>query len=84
MVLKTDDKFIVYVTLQGQRVNFNNVKERLDENIDIYIDPKIYEQEWFLFSPVLPSKTVQAKGGDLKRVFDNLKNRVKEVTGWNE
>lgn len=113
MVLKADDKFIVYVTLQGQRVNFNNVKERLgvkkirlalkeelkeyfgaepgcaypfgfDENVDIYVDPKIYDQEWFLFSPVLSSKTVQAKGGHLKRVFDNLTNKVDEVTDWNE
>mgnify|MGYP001570751470 FL=1 len=113
MVLKVDDKFIVYVTLQGQRVNFDNVKEKLDtkkirlaskeelkeyfgaehgcaypfgfdENVDIYVDPKIYEQEWFLFSPVLSSKTVQARGEHLKRVFDNLINKVKEVTDWNE
>lgn len=52
--------------------------------IDIYIDPKIYEEEWFLFSPVLSTKTVRAKGRDLKKVFDNLENKVTEVENFNQ
>jgi len=32
MVIKADDKFIVYITIQGKRINFNNIKEVL--NVD--------------------------------------------------
>lgn len=113
MVLKSGDRFVVYVTTQGNRVNFDAIKESLgankvrlatpeelkehfgaepgcaypfgfDKQYDIYVDPKIYEQEWFLFSPVVPTKTVQAKGADLKKVFDNLSNRVTEVQNFNQ
>lgn len=112
MVLKCGEKFVVYVTTQGNKVNFDRIKEvfavkkiRLaskeelleyfgaqpgcaypfgfGQEIDIFVDPKIYEQEWFLFSPVLPTKTVQAKGSDLKKVFGNLPNKVSEVMDWN-
>jgi len=113
MVLKADDKFLVYVTIQGERVNFDAMKAMLnvkkirlatpeelqehfgakpgcaypfafDERYDIYVDPAIYEQEWILFSPVLPTKTVQARGGDLRKVFNNLENKVHEVTDFNQ
>lgn len=55
-----------------------------DARVDIYVDPAIYEQEWVLFSPVLAAKTVQAKGSDLKRVFDSIENKVFEVTDFNQ
>ncbi len=113
VVLKVDDAFIVYVTIQGRRVNFDRMKETLgarkirlasseelnihfgakpgcaypfgfDAQHNIYVDPVIYTQEWMLFSPVFPSKTIQAKGADLKRVFDGLENEVCEVGGFNE
>ncbi len=113
MVLKAGDNLIVYVTLQGKRVNFDAIKEKLgvskvrlstpeelseyfgakpgcaypfgfDAQYDIYVDPKIYEQEWLLFSPVVPTQTVQAKGSDLKRVFDSLPNKVLEVSNFNQ
>lgn len=113
LVLKTGDIFIVYVTLQGNRANFDNIKQTLgvdkirlasqeelkeyfgaepgcaypfgfSKEIDIYVDPKIYEQVWFLFSPVLPTKTIQAKGKDLKKVFNNLENKVTEVENFNQ
>ncbi len=113
MVLKADSKFVVYITLQGKRVNFDSVKETLnvieldlatpdeldkyfgaqpgcaypfafDAKYDIYVDPVIYRQDWLLFSPVLPTKTIQAKGQDLKRVFDSLKNKVCEATTFNQ
>ena len=113
MVLKVDEKFIVYVTLQGKRLNFDSIKEYLSvgkvrlvtpeelkeyfgaepgcaypfgfaSEYNVYVDPKIYEQEWFLFSPVLPTKTIQVKGADLKKVFDNLENKVEEVTNFNQ
>lgn len=113
MVLKADSKFIVYITLQGKRVNFDSVKEALnvielnlatsdeldeyfgaqpgcaypfafDTKYDIYVDPIIYRQDWLLFSPVFPTGTIQAKGQDLKRVFDSLENKVCEVTTFNQ
>jgi hypothetical protein len=113
MVLKAGEELIVYITLQGQRVNFDAIKEKLtvtkvrlstpeelheyfgakpgcaypfgfDSQYDIYIDPKVYDQEWVLFSPALASQTVQAKGQDLKALFDSLKNQVEEVTDFNQ
>lgn len=121
LVLKVGDEFIakqeglsfiVYVTLQGNRVNFDNIKQTLEadkvrlagpeelkkhfgaepgcaypfgfsKDVDIYVDPKIYGVEWFLFSPVLPTKTIQAKGADLKKVFCKLENNVTEIENFN-
>lgn len=54
------------------------------KDVDIYVDPEIYQQDWFLFSPALPTKTVQAKGEDLKRVFEQLPNKITDVTNFNE
>ena len=113
MVLKVEDKFIVYITLQGSRVNFDAVKKELggakvrlataeelaeyfgaqpgcaypfafDSQYDIYVDPRIYEQEWLLFSPVLPTETIQARGQDLKKVFASLDNKVHETAAFNQ
>ena len=112
LVLKANDTFFVYITLQGEKVNFDTIKEKLGVNkiklcssdelqeyfgakpgcaypfgfsvqYDIYVDPRIYNQEWLLFSPMLSTKTVQAKGSDLKIVFDNLDNKVEEVINFN-
>ncbi len=55
-----------------------------DAQFRIFVDPKLFEQEWLLFSPVLPTKTVQAKGGDLKKVFGALENQVEEVEDFNQ
>lgn len=113
MVLKAGETFIVYITLQGNRVNFDAIKEKLgvakirlaisdellehfgakpgcaypfgfDAQYDIYVDPKIYEQAWLLFSPVFPTKTIQCQGADLKKLFASLENKVKEVTDFNQ
>lgn len=113
LVLKAGDVFIVYITLQGNRVNFDAIRQALGINkirlasheelkeyfgaepgcaypfgfskdIGIFVDPRIYEQEWFLFSPVVSTKTVQAKGRDLKNVFSNLENKVTEVQNFNQ
>ncbi len=113
MVLKAGEQMIVYVTLQGQRINFDAIKEKLgvpkvrlatpeelnehfgakpgcaypfgfDVQYSIYVDPQIYEPDWILFSPVVPTQTVQAKGSDLKKVFDSLENKVQVVTNFNQ
>lgn len=51
-----------------------------DKNIEIFVDPSIYEVEWFLFSPLYPTKTIQVKGADLKKVFNSLENEVTEIS----
>lgn len=113
MVLNVDGRFMVYVTIQGKRLNIDAIKEHVgakkvklatgDElkehfgaqpgcaypfgfgaEYTIYIDPVIYKQDWLIFSPVLPTKTVQAKGADLKKIFDSLENKVEEVTNFNQ
>ncbi|MFA5886656.1 MAG: YbaK/EbsC family protein [Patescibacteria group bacterium] len=112
LVLKADDSMIVYITLHGQKINFEVIKEKLgvkklklcspeelnkhfgaqpgcaypfgfDSQYNIYVDPKIYEQDWLLFSPVIPTKTVQVKGSHLKNVFNKLENKVQEVLDFN-
>ena len=112
LVLKCDNNFIVYITIQGQRVNLQRITEVVgvkkvqlanaedlknqfdalpgcaypfgfDESVNIYIDPVIYSQEWFLFSPAVPNATIQVRGIDLKMIFDNLPNKVKEVIDFN-
>ena len=113
MVLKSELGFIVYVTLQGKRVDLERIKNTLgakkirlaltkelkeyfgaepgcaypfgfSEQVDIYVDPNIYKQEWFLFSPVYPSKTIQVKGADLEKAFSSLKNKVTLITNFNQ
>jgi Ala-tRNA(Pro) deacylase len=112
LVLKAGEKFIVYITIQGNRVNFDAIKKNLDVSkvklstpeelreffgaqpgcaypfgfddiYPVYLDPEIYQQDWLLFSPVVPTQTVQAKGSDIRKVFMSLKNPVHEVTNFN-
>lgn len=109
LVLKADERFIVYVTTFEKKINFDLIKEKLkagkvrlanpgelkeyfgaepgcaypfgfDKSFDIFIDPKIYEVEWFLFSPLYPTKTIQVKGKDLKLIFNKLDNKVCETS----
>lgn len=109
MILRVDEKFIVYVTTFGHKINFDLIKEKLnvgkirlaspkelkeyfgaepgcaypfgfDKVVEIFIDPKIYEEEWFLFSPLYPTKTIQVKGGDLKKVFEICGNKIEETS----
>lgn len=109
MVLKADNRFIVYVTTFDNRINFDLIKEKLgvgkirlatpeelqkyfgaepscaypfgfDKNIEIFVDPKIYQVGWFLFSPLYPTRTIQVRSKDLKLVFDKLENKVTETS----
>ncbi len=52
------------------------------KNIDIFVDETIFQTEWLLFSPVLPTRTIQAKAIDLKKVYDNIGNRVTYVNDF--
>ncbi len=112
LVINADGMLLVYFTIQGQKVNFDKIKEILgtkkvrlatseelieyfgavpgcaypfgfDEQFEIYVDPAIYEQAWVIFSPCLPTFTVQAKGNELNRIFSNVKNKVTETNIFN-
>lgn len=112
LVLKADDNFIVYITIQGKKIDFNKIKDNLnikkvklalpeelmanfgaepgcaypfgfDPKYNIFIDPVIYEQEWFLFSPLFSNQTVQVTGNSLKTIFQNLPNSVTETKDFN-
>jgi hypothetical protein len=112
LVLKADDNFIVYVTVQGRKVNFDQIKGSLnikkislalpqdlmanfgakpgcaypfgfDSKYKIFVNPAIYDQEWFLFSPLFPDKTIQITGSSLKTVFQQLSNSVTETKDFN-
>lgn len=109
LVLKSEENFIVYVTTQGNKIDFDKIKEFMgikelklatskelkeefgaepgcaypfgfSKEVPIFIDPIIYTQDWLLFSPVLPDKTIQAKASELKKVFDRLDNKTVEIS----
>jgi Ala-tRNA(Pro) deacylase len=49
------------------------------DEIQILVDPAIFEPEWLLFSPAVPTATVQVRTSDLRRVFAALANPVDEL-----
>ena len=112
MVLKSENGFILYITLFNRRISFDKMKESLhikkirlaskeelkesfgaepgcaypfgfESTIPIYVDPVVYDQEWFLFSPAVPDTTVQIRGSDMKQIFALLDNPVTEVSTFN-
>ncbi|MGC4105196.1 MAG: YbaK/EbsC family protein [Thermomicrobiales bacterium] len=50
-----------------------------DAAIPIYVDPEVFVQEWLLFSPAVPTETVQLRGADLRAVYTLLGNPLDEV-----
>jgi len=55
-----------------------------EEAIPIYVDPDVYDEEWLLLSPAIPTETIQMRGADLKRIFARIPNQVTEVTTFNQ
>ena len=45
--------------------------------IPIYVDNEIFENEFFIFNPSDPYKSIQIKTSDLKNIYSNLGNQVK-------
>lgn len=109
LVIKVDYRFVVYVTVQGEKADLERIKEisgaskirlatneELRENfaalpgcaypfgfstdVSIFVDPVVYDQKWFLFSPAVPTATIQIRGSDLKKVFHRLPNRIVEIS----
>lgn len=56
------------------------------ENIEVpvYIDDEIFKNEYFMFNPADPSKTIRLKTIDLKKVYETLKNPYKFFSIWEE
>lgn len=48
-------------------------------DIPIVVDPALYDLDTLLFSPALPTVTVQISGRDLRRILDAIGNEVLEL-----
>lgn len=46
-------------------------------DLPVYVDIRIFEQPYFCFNPGTPTKSIQIKTEDLKKVYSSLGNRVK-------
>lgn len=55
-----------------------------DAEVDIFVDPAVYSEDWVLLSLVLPTETVQVRGADMEKVFAQVPNAVEVVTTWNQ
>ncbi len=45
--------------------------------IPIFIDAEIFSHEFFIFNPSIPTKSIQIKTEDLKKIYESLPNPVK-------
>jgi len=50
-----------------------------DPRIPVCVDPEVFAQEWLLFSPAVPTQTVQVRGADLRAVYALLGNPLEEL-----
>ena len=48
-----------------------------NDEIQIFVDKEIFENEFFMFNPWVWNKTIRLKTDDLKQIYDFLKNSVK-------
>ena len=48
-----------------------------NNEIKMYVDSEIFENEFFMFNPWVPEKTIRVKTADLKNIYMNLKNEIK-------
>lgn len=49
----------------------------VNENIKIFVDSEIFENEYFMFNPWISTKTIRIKTSDLEKIYKTLKNEVK-------
>ncbi len=54
-----------------------------EADVRVFVDSTIYGEEWLLFSPGLPTATIQVRGRDLQRLFRSLLNPTEETTAFN-
>lgn len=55
-----------------------------DSTVGIYVDPVVFDEDWLLMSLVLPTETLQLRGGDFRKVLASVPNKVEEVTTFNQ
>lgn len=46
-------------------------------SIPIFVDTDIFEHEYFMFTPAIPTKTIRVKTTDLMKIYKNTQNNVK-------
>ena len=55
-----------------------------NQEIPIYVDSEIFQEDYFMFTPNDPRKTIRIKTGDLNYLYTKLVNPVKFFIGWIE
>ncbi len=48
----------------------------LNEELPIYVDNDIFEQDYFMFNPADPTKSIKLTTSDLKKIYKHIPNRV--------
>lgn len=48
-----------------------------NKTIKIFVDKEIFNSEYFMFNPWIPTKTIRVKTSDLLEIYKSLKNEVK-------
>jgi len=58
-----------------------------NSTIKIFVDKEIFESEYFIFNPSVPTKSIRIKSDDLRKIYNNLENEVRyfiQEEGWFE
>lgn len=55
-----------------------------NSNIKIFVDEDIFKNDYFIFNPALPDKSIRVKTVELKRIYANLENEIKVFTHLEE
>lgn len=48
-----------------------------NSEVPVYVDNEIFEHEYFMFNPADPCKSIRLKTSDLKKIYENMKNKIK-------
>ena len=48
-----------------------------NQNIPMYIDREIFDHEFFIFNPSIPTKSIQISTESLEKIYANLPNPIK-------
>ncbi len=48
-----------------------------NKEIRIFVDEEIFSQEYFIFNPSIPTKSIRITTEDLRRIYTNLENEVR-------
>lgn len=51
-----------------------------NDEVPIFVDNEIFKNEYFIFNPADPGKSIRVKTSDFKKIYEILKNPVKFFT----